>query len=328
MSSQSPIKSKNVIDNNVTYANTMPTESGPVPAPPKSRPPAITPPIGGVQVLPTIVSKSSSSSSSTITTVSSNSSCSSTSTLSVSNMTSLETSKKTTILSTNTLPVSSSGQTFGTSSSGGHSTIVPIPVTNVREVNSSGLIVRPIPVPSSSSASILRTANVIDGNSMPRTSSKPPMAPHSNQHIQPRTYIRSPPTVPSQNFAMGHNVGPQMVPNPNFGHGLPQNHPMSMTPGPPGDDQELLNQLTTEELIKRIKQLENRNRKLIYDNGSLMKDLNQSLSQLQSMKHHNFQLMATTTNCVTCVVTWMTNGARHERWRKNGSSLHRTCQRT
>lgn len=76
-----------------------------------------------------------------------------------------------------------------------------------------------------------------------------------------RNYIRSPPTVC---------------------HSAP-------TPTAALDD-ELLNQLLQDDLIHRLKQLESRNRKLTFDNGSLMKDLNHTLSQLQSLKHENFQL--------------------------------------
>lgn len=174
-------------------------------------------------------------------------------------------------------------------------------MTNVRvndgsgQINSIGgtQIIRPIPV---SSSSILRPTmghGVMDGHAMVRTGSKPPMVPHSNQHLQPRTYIRSPPTVPTTISQLNQLQQQQQSSSTSMPSMQPMSNSMSMsmTPGIPSSDDELLNQLTSEELIKRIKQLENRNRKLIYDNGSLMKDLNQSLSQLQSMKHHNFQLM-------------------------------------
>ena len=61
---------------------------------------------------------------------------------------------------------------------------------------------------------------------------------------------------------------------------------------PATPDNELLSQLSSEELISRIKNLEAKNRKLLYDNGSMTKDINHHLSTLQQIKHQNYQLLS------------------------------------
>lgn len=55
-------------------------------------------------------------------------------------------------------------------------------------------------------------------------------------------------------------------------------------------DNELLSQLTSDELIFRIKSLETKNRKLLYENGNLVKDLNSSLATNQYLKKDNSEL--------------------------------------
>lgn len=65
---------------------------------------------------------------------------------------------------------------------------------------------------------------------------------------------------------------------------------MSMATPTPSDD-EILGHLSRDELISRVKQLEMKNRKLLFDNGAMMKDINLNLSQLQQLKHQNFQLL-------------------------------------
>ncbi|RWS24707.1 coiled-coil domain-containing protein 85C-like protein [Leptotrombidium deliense] len=67
------------------------------------------------------------------------------------------------------------------------------------------------------------------------------------------------------------------------------------TPPPPTPDDELLGQLSREELISRIRSLEARNRKLLYDNGAMMKDINHHLTTIQSLKRSNYQLMTDNT---------------------------------
>ncbi|RWS07534.1 coiled-coil domain-containing protein 85C-like protein [Dinothrombium tinctorium] len=67
------------------------------------------------------------------------------------------------------------------------------------------------------------------------------------------------------------------------------------TPPPQTPDDELLGQLSREELIARIRSLEARNRKLLYDNGAMMKDINHHLTTIQQLKRSNYQLMTDNT---------------------------------
>lgn len=55
-------------------------------------------------------------------------------------------------------------------------------------------------------------------------------------------------------------------------------------------DEEFLCQLPVEDLVARIKILEAKNRKLVVDNGQMMKNLNQHISSLQTLKYQNFRL--------------------------------------
>lgn len=64
------------------------------------------------------------------------------------------------------------------------------------------------------------------------------------------------------------------------------------TPPPPTPDDELLGQLTLDDLISRIRSLEAKNRKLLYDNGAMTKDINHHLSTLQQLKQQNYHLIS------------------------------------
>lgn len=55
-------------------------------------------------------------------------------------------------------------------------------------------------------------------------------------------------------------------------------------------DNELLSQLTPDELIFRIKSLEAKNRKLLFENGNLVKNLNSSIENIQYLKKDNSEL--------------------------------------
>lgn len=55
-------------------------------------------------------------------------------------------------------------------------------------------------------------------------------------------------------------------------------------------DTELLSQLSPDELIYRIKSLETKNRKLLFENGCLIRDLNSNLANIQYCKHQMLQL--------------------------------------
>ena len=141
----------------------------------------------------------------------------------------------------------------------------------------------PPPLPPNSNASIP------DANNMQGTlnrSNKPSLQSSSqvqsqrqqSQQQQPssssnliRTYVRSPGTyLSSSNFNNNNN---------------------NATPTP-CDEESFLNSLSREDLVARIRIIQDKNRKLIKDNGQMMKDLNHHLNQLSGMKHHNFQLMS------------------------------------
>ena len=53
---------------------------------------------------------------------------------------------------------------------------------------------------------------------------------------------------------------------------------------------QILCQLPVEDLVARIRILEAKNRKLVLDNGQMMKNLNQHISSLQTLKYQNFRL--------------------------------------
>ena len=55
-------------------------------------------------------------------------------------------------------------------------------------------------------------------------------------------------------------------------------------------EEEYLCQLPIEDLVARIKILEGRNRKLVLDNGTMMKNLNQHIATMQTLKYQNFRL--------------------------------------
>lgn len=55
-------------------------------------------------------------------------------------------------------------------------------------------------------------------------------------------------------------------------------------------DEEYLCQLPIEDLVARIKILEGKNRKLVLDNGTMMKNLNQHIATMQTLKYQNFRL--------------------------------------
>ena len=55
-------------------------------------------------------------------------------------------------------------------------------------------------------------------------------------------------------------------------------------------EEEFLCQLPVEDLVARIRILEAKNRKLVLDNGQMMKNLNQHISSLQTLKYQNFRL--------------------------------------
>lgn len=84
---------------------------------------------------------------------------------------------------------------------------------------------------------------------------------------QVRTYVRSPGNFLSSSNSNGHIT-------------------------PVADEESFLNSLSREDLIARIRIVESKNRKLILDNGQMMKDLNHHVNQLQGFKHQNFQLRA------------------------------------
>lgn len=113
----------------------------------------------------------------------------------------------------------------------------------------------------------VRYSQIQTGSSKTAQSSSS-LQPHASS-INIRSYVRSPGTYLSYN-------------NNN------NNNPQTPTPC---DEESFLNSLSREDLVARIKIIESKNRKLIKDNGQMMKDLNQHLNQLTSMKHHNFQLM-------------------------------------
>ena len=114
-----------------------------------------------------------------------------------------------------------------------------------------------------------------------RAVSMPPLRPHGHHMSPPPPFPRQPhpgytQTMPSQHTHRNYIRSPS-------------NFSTMATPTP--FDDELLSQLTQDELIARFKSLEAKNRKLLHYNGTIMKDINMTFSQLQQMKHHNFQLM-------------------------------------
>lgn len=64
-----------------------------------------------------------------------------------------------------------------------------------------------------------------------------------------------------------------------------------ISPSPRTPDDEVLAQLSADDLIARIKIMETKNRKLLFENGCLMKDLNFNLASIQQLKQQNQQLM-------------------------------------
>ncbi|XP_074596062.1 coiled-coil domain-containing protein 85 [Brevipalpus obovatus] len=55
---------------------------------------------------------------------------------------------------------------------------------------------------------------------------------------------------------------------------------------------ELINQLSADELKAQIRSLEAKNRKLLYDNGTMTRDLNNHLSSLQQIKQENTRVLS------------------------------------
>jgi len=55
-------------------------------------------------------------------------------------------------------------------------------------------------------------------------------------------------------------------------------------------DSELLGQLSGDELVYRIKSLEAKNRKLLFENGCLIKDINSNLANIQLIRHQMLEL--------------------------------------
>lgn len=107
-----------------------------------------------------------------------------------------------------------------------------------------------------------------------RASGRPPIYPSSAGHHHPtpphytyrhnsRSYLRSPGALSSA--------------------GAPTPTPL---------DDELLNQLSRDELMERLKIIEARNRKLTFDNGTIMKDINTHITQLQQLKRQKFLLVS------------------------------------
>lgn len=118
--------------------------------------------------------------------------------------------------------------------------------------------------------------------------SRPPASPPLQQAPPPPTAAKpmSPPPI------MPHSMPPP-APHPTYSHRSYVKSPattLSMATPTPSDD-EILGQLSRDELIARVKSLEAKNRKLLFDNGAMMKDINHNLSQLQQLKHQNFQLL-------------------------------------
>lgn len=83
--------------------------------------------------------------------------------------------------------------------------------------------------------------------------------------------------------------GPYQYPGPraDFGNLTPSIIPSSSTPS-----NELINQLSVDELKAQIRSLEARNRKLLYDNGTMTRDLNNHLSSLQQIKQENTRILS------------------------------------
>jgi hypothetical protein len=111
----------------------------------------------------------------------------------------------------------------------------------------------------------VRYSQIQSGNSKPPQSSSQVHPASASFHI--RNYVRSPGTYLT--YANNNNN--------------------CQTPTP-CDEDAFLNSLSREDLVARIKIIEAKNRKLIKDNGQMMKDLNQHLNQLTAMKHLNFEL--------------------------------------
>lgn len=126
------------------------------------------------------------------------------------------------------------------------------------------------------------SSSMCSTSSLPRPTSRsqfPRHEPHYHTHSLNR---RTSGTRPGTSIGFTHpHASRSYVKSPGVTFSCP-------TPTP--FDEEFLCQLPVEDLVARIKVLEAKNRKLVVDNGHMMKTLNQHIASLQSLKYQNFRL--------------------------------------